>query len=145
MTGIVYRRNAGADAQYARSEVRGSNPRQVIEASVRVDLDTADHLAGGGNREDRVLARRTLIHEIGHHVHAEADHDDYFSPMPGRSGRSEALADNYADKNARHAPSVYDQIANAKPGEPGHRNQRSWGASNVSAYRKAREAGTQPR
>lgn len=144
MTGISYQRSGTADAQYRRSEVRNSSPRKVLDASVRLDLPVADALHSG-TRDERTKARNNLIHEIGHHVHAEADHDAYFSGAPGRSGHAEALAENYADRHARPYPSVYDQIANAQPGEDAYGNRQRWGATNSAVYLKHRQAGTQPR
>jgi hypothetical protein len=82
---------------------------------------------------------RTPIHEIGHHV------DSMTNGTPDSLGKSEALAENYADANASvSASSVYDAHLHRGLLDPFKTASDTTGDVNAIDYENTREAGSQP-
>lgn len=128
----------GAHAAHVRKEYRPIGSRPPVESEIRLGGETSDNLTSP-DRETRRFARHTLIHELGHHVHAETDPVMHFR---GDRGTREAVAENYADTHTARptAPDIYDQLV----AEPGKYHAPGWGPIERVHYKKHREAGTQP-
>ena len=60
---------------------------------------------GARDWRDEAGTRRTFVHELGHHVHAMLN-PQQFQSRP----EQEAVAENYADRHAPGGTSKYDQI-----------------------------------
>jgi hypothetical protein len=88
----------------------------------------------GAGQAERAKHQYGLLHEIGHHAHAERNESDF---LFGNNGRNEGLADNFASAHHTARPrheSTYAEDAERRAA--GSVGEKRWARSYQAARRK---------
>jgi hypothetical protein len=122
-------------AHYDRREMHPVGSQPAIKAEIVLGPTTSDMLSSP-DRLNRRLARHSLVHEVGHHVHAETNPQDYYTHTDAALGRAEAIAENYGHlRSPASGYDTYDRMADSGAG---------WGPVGNKAYKRTRAIGLQP-
>lgn len=89
---------------------------------------------GGSDWQNDAATRRSLVHELGHHVHTALNPQQFSHP------EQEAVAENYADRHAPGGASKYDQITDLGFSTFKGSDHKA----DIELYKRTRQAGTMP-
>lgn len=99
------------------------------------DIGIAGTFKGAGKAE-RAKRQYALLHEVGHHVHAERNESDF---LFGNNRRNEGVADNFAEKH--HTSRIRHETVNGETADSASTlGEKRWARS----YRAARDRGMMP-